>query len=137
MAEPRRVRERIAVWWPAVIALESLLEAIPATTVNAAGQQPPVAAVSELSTALRQVATAVRAGWPVRPQPRLPRPPSLELVSDAVRSVQDAVAGTPLKPAEPLVLQVPRSWRLATRSVPVSQTSAAPRAPQPGQDSSS
>jgi uncharacterized membrane protein YccC len=137
MAEPRRVRERIAVWWPAVIALESLLEAIPATTVNAAGQQPPVAAVSELSTALRQVATAVRAGWPVRPQPRLPRPPSLELVSDAVRSVQDAVAGTPLKPAEPLVPQVPRSWRLATRSVPVSQTSAAPRAPQPGQDSSS
>ena len=111
MAEPRRVRERITVWWPTVIALEWLLEAIPATSVNAAWQQPPVAAVSELSTALRQVATAVRAGWPVQPQPPLPRPLSLEQVSDAVRSVQDAVAGTPLRPPGPLGPQMSLSRR--------------------------
>jgi uncharacterized membrane protein YccC len=119
LAEPLPVRERVAVWWPAVIALESLLEAIPATAINTAantavttaintaanaavttaintaGRRPPVAAVSELATALRQVATAVRTGRPLPPQGRLPRPPSLELVSDAVRSVVDTVAGTP------------------------------------------
>jgi uncharacterized membrane protein YccC len=102
MAEPRRVRERVTAWWPAVIALEWLLEAISATAVNTGGQQPPpAAAVSELSTALRQVGTAVRARWSVPPQPQLPRPPSLELVSDAVHSVRDAVARTRLKPPEP------------------------------------
>ena len=132
MAEPRRVRERITVWWPTVIALEWLLEAIPATSVNAAWQQPPVAAVSELSTALRQVATAVRAGWPVQPQPRLPRPPSLEQVSDAVRSVQSAVAGTPLRPPGPLGPQRSLSWRRAAverapGSVPLSPAGARPQ----------
>jgi uncharacterized membrane protein YccC len=62
VAEPQRVQERVTAWWPAVIALEWLLEAIPATVVNTAGRQPPAAAVSELSTVLRQVATAVRRG---------------------------------------------------------------------------
>jgi hypothetical protein len=129
------------VWWPAVIALEWLLEAVSATDVNTAGQQPPVAAVRELSTALRQVATAVRAGWPVRPgQPRLPRPPSLALVSDAVHSVQDAVAGTPLNPADPLVPWMSPSWH---RAAPERATGSAPVSPKgathwtPGQDSSS
>ena len=132
MAEPRRVRERITVWWPTVIALEWLLEAISATSVNAAGRQPPVAAVSELSTALRQAATGVRAGWPVQPQPRLPRPPSLEQVSDAVRSVQNAVAGTPLRPPGPLGPQRSLSWRRAAverapGSVPLSPAGARPQ----------
>ncbi len=100
-AEPRQVRERVTVWWPAVIALESLLESVSAATVNTAGQQPPVAGVGELSAGLRQAASAVRAGGPVPPQPRLSRPPSLELVSDAVHSVQDAVARTPAHRATP------------------------------------
>jgi uncharacterized membrane protein YccC len=133
LAEPRRVRERITVWWPTVIALEWLLEAIPATAVNAAGQQPPAAAVSELSTALRKVAAAVRASRPVRPQPRLPRPASLELVSDAVRSVQDAAAGTPIKPGEPFMPRRSPSWRRAapgrvTRSAPVAPAGATAQA---------
>ena len=134
MAEPQRVRNRITVWWPAVIALEWLLEATPATAVNAAGQQPPVAAVHELSTALQRAAAAVRAGEPVRPGPPLPRPPSLELVSDAVRSVQDAVAVTPEKPAGPLVPWRPPLWRRealarVTGSAPGSPAGAVPQAP--------
>jgi hypothetical protein len=75
-----------------VIALEWLLEAIPATAVNTAGQQPPVAALSELSTALRQVATAAAAAA----QADVPW-----AVSDAVRSIQDAVARMRLKSSEP------------------------------------
>jgi uncharacterized membrane protein YccC len=134
LAEPRRVRERITVWWPTVIALERLLEAIPATAVNAAGQQPPAAAIRELSSVLRQVAAAVRAGRPVRPRPQLPRPASLELVSDAVRSVQDAAAGTPIRPGEPFMPWKSPSWRRAapgrvTGSAPVAPAGAAGQAP--------
>lgn len=91
LAEPQRVRQQVTAWWPAVIALEWLLEAVTATAVTAAGQAPPATAVHQLSTALRQTAAAVRSGTPVRPQPQMPRPPSLELVSDAVRAVQDAL----------------------------------------------
>ena len=140
LAEPQRVRERITVWWPTVIALEWLLEAIPATAVNTAGQQPPAAAVRELSAGLRQVAAAVRADQPVQPRPRLPRPASLEPVSDAVRSVQNAAAGTPIKPGEPFMPWRSPSWRRAapgrvTGSAPAAPAGAASRAP--GDNSSS
>jgi uncharacterized membrane protein YccC len=91
LAEPQRVRQRVAAWWPAVIALEWLLEAVTATAVTTAGQPPPATAVDQLSTALRQIAAAVRSGTPVRPQAQLPRPPSLELVSNTVRAVQHAL----------------------------------------------
>src|SRR5262249_34299647 len=137
MAEPRRGRG-LGVGGPGVIAGGGLLEAIPAPSATAAGGKPPVAAVSELSTALRQAATGVRAGWPVQPQPRLPRPPSLEQVSDAVRSVQNAVAGTPLRPPGPLGPQRSLSWRRAAverapGSGPLSP--AAVRPPTLGQES--
>jgi uncharacterized membrane protein YccC len=91
LAEPQRIRQRVTAWWPAVIALEWLLESVTATAVTVAGQPPPVAAVHELSIALRQIAIAVRSGTPVWPQSQLPRPPSLELITDAVRAVQDAL----------------------------------------------
>jgi uncharacterized membrane protein YccC len=126
LAEPRPIRERVTAWWPTVIALEWLLEAIPATAVNEGGQRPPAAAVSELSAALRQIAGAVRAGRAVQPQPRLPRPPSLKLVSDGVHSVQDAVAATPLPPAQPLVPLIPPLW---WRSAPGWATGSAPVSP--------
>ena len=133
-AEPPRVRQRIMVWWPAVIALEWLLEAVSATAVDTAGQQTQAAAVSELSADLRQAATAVRAGWRGQPQQRPPRPPSLERVSDAVHSVQEAVAGTPLQSAGPLASS-PQRQAAPERvgSGPVSPAGATPRAP--GHDS--
>lgn len=93
LAEPRRVRQGVTAWWPALVALEQLLDAIAATAVTAVGQPPPATAVSEVSAALRQIAASVRSGKP--PDQRLPSPPSLARVTDAVRSVQHSLAETP------------------------------------------
>jgi len=93
LAGPRRVRQGVTAWWPALVALEQLLDAIAATAVTAVGQPPPATAVSEVSAALRQIAASVRSGKP--PDQRLPSPPSIARVTDAVRSVQHSLAETP------------------------------------------
>ncbi len=93
LAGPRRVRQGVTAWWPTLVALEQLLDAIAATAVTAVGQPPPATAVSEVSAALRQIAASVRSGKP--PDQRLPSPPSLARVTDAVRSVQHSLAETP------------------------------------------
>jgi hypothetical protein len=95
MAEPQRFRERAMVWWPAVAALERLLEAVTATAVTVAWQTPPAAAVGELSAALRQIADAVRSASPVRPEGRPSEPPRLKPVIDAVSSLTDALGTMP------------------------------------------
>jgi uncharacterized membrane protein YccC len=95
LAEPERVQRRVVAWWPSVVALERLLDAITATAVTAAGEPLPAAAVSEISTALRRVAAAARTGAPLQREAPSPAPQALELVSDAVRSLQDVYAETP------------------------------------------
>jgi uncharacterized membrane protein YccC len=99
LAEPQPVRRRVTAWWPAIVALEQLLEAVTATAVTSANSPTPAA--NELSAALRRLAADVRSGTPVRPEAELPRLPSLELVSDAVRSIQEALAYTPPQPQRP------------------------------------
>jgi uncharacterized membrane protein YccC len=94
MAEPQPVRQRAMAWWPAVTALERLLDAVTATAVTAAGTPGP-AAVSELSTALRRIAAAVRSATPVQPEALPSGPPSLKPVADAVRFLQITLAGMP------------------------------------------
>jgi uncharacterized membrane protein YccC len=95
LAEPPRVREQVTAWWPAVVALGQLLEAVTATAVTTAGQPPPPAAVSELTATLRRMATAVRSGTTVRAEREPPGVPALEQVSEAVRSLQDALTDAP------------------------------------------
>jgi len=94
-AEPPRLRRAVTAWYPAMVALEWLLEAITATAVTAAGQPLPVGAVTELSTAVRHTAATTRSGTPVRREALSSPPPSLQLVRDAVRSLHDAVAEMP------------------------------------------
>jgi uncharacterized membrane protein YccC len=103
LAEPQHVRHQVVAWWPAVVALEWLLEAVTATAVTTAGQPPPTAAVSELAAAVARIASAARSGTPVPRQPGLPRASSLELVSDAVQSLADAFAQAPPHLKDPLV----------------------------------
>lgn len=93
LAEPQRIRQRVSVWWPAEVALEQLLDTITVTAVTAAGPSPATE-VTEVSTALHQMAASVRSGAPV-PDRGLPTAPSLERVTDAVRSVHNALAETP------------------------------------------
>jgi uncharacterized membrane protein YccC len=102
MAEPQWTRQRVIAWQPAVAALERLLDTVTATAVTTAGQPPPGAGVSEASAALRQIADSVRSGTPARP-PALPSEPSLKPITDAERSIADALAEIPRQRRQPLI----------------------------------
>jgi uncharacterized membrane protein YccC len=95
MSEPTRVSRRAAVWWPAVVALEEVMDAVTATVV-AIGRGAPVpsaSAVHALTGALRAVADAIEADVPPHPSGSLPGDPALEAVTAAVRSVLGILAG--------------------------------------------
>jgi uncharacterized membrane protein YccC len=102
MAEPQWTRQRVMAWQPAMAALEQLLDTVTATAVTTAGQPPPGAGVSEASAALRQIADSVRSGTPAR-RPALPSEPSLEPITDAERSIADALAEIPRQRRQPLI----------------------------------
>jgi uncharacterized membrane protein YccC len=94
MAEPQWTRQRAMAWQPALAALERLLETVTATAVTTAGQPWSGTGVSEVSAALRRIADAVRSGTPAHAK-ALPAEPSLGPVTDAVRSVADALDAMP------------------------------------------
>jgi uncharacterized membrane protein YccC len=94
LAEPRRVRDRVMSWYPAVVALEQLVEAVTATVVTAAAQPPP-SAVRELSSRLRRIAATVETGAPPQPEARLDATPSLRSVGDALRCLELALTARP------------------------------------------
>ncbi|MGD0706252.1 MAG: FUSC family protein [Trebonia sp.] len=89
MAEPSAVRRRASAWWPALVGLEEVMDAVTATAVALGrGASPPSpASVHQLSGALRAVADAIETGTRPRPAGPLPADPQLEPVTDAVRSV--------------------------------------------------
>jgi len=89
MSEPTRVSRRASAWWPAVVGLEEVTDAVTATAVALGrGAEPPSpAAVRKLSGALRAVADAIEADRPLRSAIPLPADPQLESVTAGVRSV--------------------------------------------------
>ena len=89
MSEPAPVSRRASAWWPAVVALEEVVDAVTATVV-AIGQGAPVpsaASVHALTGTLRAVADAIETQTPPRPVGSLPADPELEAVTASVRSV--------------------------------------------------
>jgi len=96
MAEPQAVSRRAALWWPAIIALEHLMDKMTAMAVQArqGAARPSQDGVRQVTEALDAIARAVRSG--ARPPP-LPPPDEepLRPVADAVRGVQRALAGAP------------------------------------------
>ncbi len=90
LAEPTAVSRRATLLWPAVIALEALLDAAAATAVAISGGAPPPdpSAVRQLTNELRAIAGAITAGLSLPPTCRpLPTDQTLEPVTSAVRSV--------------------------------------------------
>ena len=89
MSEPTSVSRRAAAWWPAVVGLEEVMDAVTATAVALGrGAQPPSpVSVHQLSGALRAIADAIESDQPLRSAVPLPSDPQLESVTAAVRSV--------------------------------------------------
>ena len=93
LSEPPRVSRRASAWYPAVVGLEEVMDAVIATAVAIGrGAEPPSpAAVHSLCGALRSVADAIETETPLRSAVPLPSDPQLESVTAAVRSVVSMV----------------------------------------------
>jgi len=90
MTEPRAVSRRASLLWPAVVALEELLDAAAGTAVaiGHGAALPDPAAVHLLTNELRAIAGAITGGLSLPPTSRpLPSDRTLEPVTSAVRSV--------------------------------------------------
>ena len=103
MSEPPSVSRRATAWWPAVVALEEVMDAVTATVV-AIGQGAPVpspASVHALTGTMRAVADSIEAETPPRLAGPLPTDPELEAVTSSVRSVLSVLikGGDDLAPA--------------------------------------
>jgi uncharacterized membrane protein YccC len=89
MSEPAPVSRRATAWWPAVVALEEVMDAVTATVV-AIGRGAPVPSASSvhaLTGTLRAVADAIETLTPPRGPGPLPTDQELDAVTAAVRSV--------------------------------------------------
>jgi hypothetical protein len=88
MSEPRQISRRATAWWPALVGLEELLDAI--TTTNLAidhgAPRPAPKSVNEICGTLKAVADSMEAGLTPKLRP-LPADPELQPVTDAARSV--------------------------------------------------
>jgi hypothetical protein len=94
MSEPASVSRRASAWWPAVVGLEDVMDAVTAAVVDIgrSAETPSPAAVHQLTGALRTVADAIESGTPPRGAAPLPADPLLEPVTAAVRSVLSLLA---------------------------------------------
>ncbi len=103
MSEPRRVSRPAAAWWPAVIGLEQVMDAITAAGL-AVGRSPekavPADGVRRLGDALRAISAAAGTGAALEAVPGLPDDEILRPVSEAIR----ALLGV-LGPGQRLTLQ--------------------------------
>ncbi|MGH3296722.1 MAG: FUSC family protein, partial [Trebonia sp.] len=89
MSEPPAVSRRATAWWPAVVGLDEVMDAVTATVVSI-GRGAPVpsaGSVHALTGTLRAVADAVETETPPRVVNPLPADPDLEAVTASVRSV--------------------------------------------------
>jgi len=89
MSEPPAVSRRATAWWPAVVGLEEVMDAITTmvVTMGHGAPRPAPDEVHQLSGALRTVANAVDAQTRPALPGELPDDPALAPVTDAVRSV--------------------------------------------------
>ncbi|MGH3262937.1 MAG: FUSC family protein, partial [Trebonia sp.] len=89
MSEPAPVSRRATAWWPAVVALEEVMDAVTATVVEI-GRGAPVPSppsVHALAGTLCAVADAIESETPPQVSRPLPADPELEAVTASIRSV--------------------------------------------------
>jgi uncharacterized membrane protein YccC len=96
MAEPAAISRQAAAWWPALVALNEVVDAVTAVDVaiSHGAPAPDPGAAHQLTAALDAIADAVKAGTPPRPTD-LPSDPALKPVTDAVRAILAILARSP------------------------------------------
>jgi len=88
MSEPPSISRRATAWWPAVVALEQVMDAGTATALAVSrGAQVSPSGVRQLSDALRAVSEAAATGSALAETPELPDDETLRPVTDAVRAL--------------------------------------------------
>jgi uncharacterized membrane protein YccC len=93
MSEPPSISRRAAAWWPAVVALEQVMDAVTATaTAVSHGVCVPPAGARQLAEALREVSEAAATGTGMAKLPELPEDETLEPVAEAVRALLGVLA---------------------------------------------
>ncbi len=95
MSEPPGVSRRASAWWPALVGLEEVVDAVTATCVTIArgARAPSPAAVRQLSAALAAVADQVEGAAGGASETTLPSDEPLTPVTEAVRSVLGVLGG--------------------------------------------
>jgi uncharacterized membrane protein YccC len=96
MSEPAAVSRRASAWWPALVGLEQVVDAVTATCVTIArgARAPSLAAVRQLSTALAAVADQVEGAASSPAETTLPSDEPLSPVTEAVRSLLGVLGST-------------------------------------------
>ena len=88
MSEPPSISRRATAWWPAVVALEQVMDAGTATALAVSrGAHVSPSGVRQLSDALRAVSEAAATGSALAETPELPDDETLRPVTNAVRAL--------------------------------------------------
>ncbi len=89
MSEPASISRRASAWWPAVVALEHVMDAATtlALAVSRGAATPPPEAVHALSAVLRETAAAATSGTPAPSPATLPPDELLAPVTEAVKAL--------------------------------------------------
>jgi uncharacterized membrane protein YccC len=103
MSEPPAISRRATAWWPALVGLDEVMDAVTATAVaiEHGAAAPSPGAVAELAAALDSVAAAVDAGVSPPGAPELPPEEPLQPVTDAIRAVLGVLASPKGRAPEP------------------------------------
>ena len=88
MSEPPSISRRASAWWPAVVGLEQVMDAITATALAVSrGAAVPPSGVRQLCGALRAVSEAASTGTALTAKPELPDDETLKPVTETVRAL--------------------------------------------------
>jgi uncharacterized membrane protein YccC len=103
MSEPRAISRQATAWWPAVVGLDEVMDAVTATAVaiEHGAPAPSPAAVAQLTAALDSVAASVEAGVAPSSLPELPPEEPVQPVTEAVRAVLGVLASPKGRAPEP------------------------------------